>query len=208
MGHSSLTSQETEARGSGRALGPGLGQIHTLLQPVKDRLSEVEMCLEHTQGEGAKWKPGVRVPTHPTHPPNGLLEGPPGASGAHPHMIPARIAGLGMRASVPRASPQAQRCSWAQGRRIKALPARQPQALPSLPKAVTELHVHLSSPRPLPSSLTLSSWQVSLWTASDLITTTSSLWFCNSLTEVDPCPSMTAFMGCLLRVQHPLPRPL
>ena len=78
MGHSSLTSQETEARGSGRALGQGLGQVHTLLQPVKDRLSEVETCLEHIQGEGAKLKPGVRAPTraptHPTRPPDGLLE--------------------------------------------------------------------------------------------------------------------------------------
>lgn len=76
MGHSSLTSQETEAPGSGVLWGSGQGQVHTLLQPVKDRLSEVETCLEHLQGEGAKRKPGVRAPTHPTPPPDGLLEGP------------------------------------------------------------------------------------------------------------------------------------
>lgn len=62
MGYSSLTSQETEAQGSG-ALGPRAGTGTHTSQPVKDCLLEVEMCLAYIQGEGAKWKPGVS-PTH------------------------------------------------------------------------------------------------------------------------------------------------
>lgn len=54
--------------------GAGVGTSAHASPAGRDRFSEVETRLEHIQREGAKWKPGVRAPTHPTRPPDGLLE--------------------------------------------------------------------------------------------------------------------------------------